>query len=61
MKSDIPITKEMKDAIVQVSLVVKEFSKLYDWDHPESAKNIFQSNEHIKKGLNWFVRSENRK
>lgn len=49
----------MADVIVQVCFDVVEFSRLYEQDHPKSAKHIFQSNEEVKKGLKWIVNAKN--
>jgi len=59
MKSEKLITKKMTDIIVQICFDVVEFSRLHEQDHPNSAKKIFQSNEDVKKGLKWFMNSEN--
>lgn len=45
----------MADTIVQVCFDVVEFSRLYEQDHPSSAKQLFQCNEEVRKGLKWFV------
>ena len=58
MKSKIPTSKQITDAIVQVCFDVVEFSRLYDQDHPKSGKSVFQCNEDIKKGLEWFINAE---
>lgn len=60
MKSEITITKNMADKIFQICYDIVEFSKLYNLDHPEGAKNIFQSNENVKKGLQWFIYSNSK-
>lgn len=59
MNSDLEITKKMADAIVQVCFDVVEFSRLYEQDHPKSAKQLFQCNEEVQKGLKWFVSAKN--
>lgn len=59
MNSEISITKKMADMIVQVCFDVIEFSRLYEQDHPKSAKHLFQCNEEVKKGLKWFVNARN--
>lgn len=59
MNSELSITQKMADTIVQVCFDVAEFSRLYDQVHPKSAKNIFQCNEDVKKGLKWFVNAQN--
>ncbi|MFD2033806.1 hypothetical protein ACFSKL_03335 [Belliella marina] len=59
MNSEISITKKMADVIVQVCFDVAEFSRLYEQDHPKSARHLFQCNEEVKKGLKWFVNAKN--
>jgi hypothetical protein len=59
MDSELSISKKMADTIVQVCFDVVEFSRLYEQDHPKSAKQLFQCNEEIKKGLKWFVKAKN--
>ncbi len=59
MNSDISISKKMADTIVQVCFDVVEFSRLYEQDHPNSAKQIFQCNQKVKKGLKCFVNAKN--
>lgn len=59
MKSELFITKKMADGIVQVCFDVVEFSRLYEQDHPKSAKQLFQCNEEVRKGLKWFVNAQN--
>ncbi len=59
MNGEFPITKKMADVIVQVSFDVVEFSRLYEQDHPRSAKNMFRCNEEVKKGLKWFLSAQN--
>ncbi|WP_347373984.1 hypothetical protein [Aequorivita sp. Q41] len=49
----------MADMIVQVCFDVVEFSRLYEQDHPKSAKQLFQCNEEVKKGLKWFINAQN--
>lgn len=61
MKGEMPVNKKTADMIVQVCFDVVEFSRLYDLDHPESAKKLFQCNEDVKKGLKWFIGSESQK
>jgi len=58
MNSEILITREMTDIIIQVCYDVVEFSRLYDQDHPNSAKQLFQCNEDVKKGLKWFLEAK---
>ncbi|MBW2961100.1 hypothetical protein [Mesonia aestuariivivens] len=60
MKSEISISKKMADTIVQVCFDVVEFSRLYEQDHPNSAKNLFYCNEAVKKGLKWFINAQNK-
>lgn len=55
MKRNMLINIKMTDVIVQVCFDIVEFSRLYD----ESAKNLFQHNDDITKGLKWFIHSEN--
>lgn len=59
MNSEISISKKMADTIVQVCFDVVEFSRLYEQDHPNSAKQLFQCNQDVKKGLKWFVNAKN--
>ena len=59
MNSELSISKKMADTIVQVCFDVVEFSRLYDQDHPNSAKQLFQCNQEVKKGLKWFVSAKN--
>jgi hypothetical protein len=59
MNSELSISKKMADSIVQVCFDVVEFSRLYEQDHPNSAKQLFQCNQDVKKGLKWFVNAKN--
>lgn len=59
MNNELSITKKMADTIAQVCFDVVEFSRLYEQDHPKSAKQLFQCNEEVKKGLKWFVSAKN--
>lgn len=59
MNNELSISKKMADTIVQVCFDVAEFSRLYEQDHPISAKQLFQCNEEVKKGLKWFVSAKN--
>lgn len=59
MNSELSISKKMADTIVQVCFDVVEFSRLYEQNHPKSAKQLFQCNEEVKRGLKWFTNSEN--
>lgn len=59
MNSELSISKKMADTIVQVCFDVVEFSRLYDQEHPNSAKQLFQCNQEVKKGLKWFVDAKN--
>lgn len=59
MNNEVPITKKMADVIVQVCFDVVEFSRLYEQDHPKGAKQLFQCNEEVKKGLKWFASAKN--
>jgi hypothetical protein len=59
MHSELSISKKMADTIVQVCFDVVEFSRLYEQDHPNSAKQLFQCNQDVKKGLKWFVSAKN--
>lgn len=61
MNKDFEITKQVADAIVKVCFDTVEFSRLYDQDIPNNAKRIFQCNDDVKKGLKWFISSENTK
>ena len=61
MNSELSITKKMADTIVQVCIDVVEFSKLYEQDHPKSARQLFQCNEDVQKGLKWFISAKNQK
>ncbi|WP_026811200.1 hypothetical protein [Arenibacter latericius] len=61
MNSEISISKKMADTIVQVCFDVVEFSRLYEQDHPNGAKQLFQCNEEVKKGLKWFINAQNQK
>ncbi|MBK8518345.1 MAG: hypothetical protein IPL55_19295 [Saprospiraceae bacterium] len=58
MKSELQITKPIADSIVKLCFDVLEFSKLYDQDTSNNPKKIFQCNDDIKEGLNWFIGSE---
>ena len=49
----------MAVTIVQVCFDVVEFSRLYEQDHPKSAKQLFQCNEDVQKGLKWFINTKN--
>ena len=59
MNSELSITKKMADVIVEVCFDVVEFSRLYEQDHPKGAKQLFQCNEEVKKGLKWFTSAKN--
>jgi len=59
MNSELSISKKMADTIVQVCFDVVEFSRLYEQDHPKSAKQLFRCNEDVKKGLKLFVNAKN--
>lgn len=59
MNSELSILKKMKDIIIQICFVVVEFSKLHEQDHPKSAKQLFQCNKELKKGLKWFKNVHN--
>jgi hypothetical protein len=59
MNNELLITKKMADAIIQVCFDVVEFSRLYEQDHPKSAKQLFQCNQEVKKGLKWFANARN--
>jgi len=61
MNKDFEITKQVADAIVKVCFDSVEFSMLYDQDNPNNVKRIFQCNDEVKKGLKWFIGSENTK
>ena len=59
MHSELSISKKMADTIVQVCFDVVEFSRLYEQDHPKGAKQLFQCNEDVQKGLKWFENAKN--
>lgn len=59
MNSELSISKKMADTIVQVCFDVVEFSRLYEQDHPKSAKQLFKCNEEVQKGLKWFESAKN--
>jgi hypothetical protein len=61
MKTDLSISKKMTDVIVQVCFDLGAFKKLFEQDHPKSAKQLFQCNEEIIKGLEWFVNTKDQK
>lgn len=54
MKEETPITKEMTNLIIKICFDVVAFSKLCDQSDPK----FFRSNEDIKKGLKWFIETE---
>ncbi len=60
MNSELSISKKMANTMVQVCFDVVEFSRLYEQDHPNSAKNLFYCNESVKKGLKWFINAQNK-
>lgn len=60
MNSKIQLTKTMADVIVQVCFNVTEFSRLYSQDHPQSAKNLFSSNEEIIHSFKKFIKSSSK-
>ncbi|MBS3993026.1 MAG: hypothetical protein KGZ87_04840 [Bacteroidetes bacterium] len=45
----------MTETLVHVCYDVVEFSRLYEQDHPNSAKHLFQCNEEVKNGFKWIV------
>lgn len=51
------ITKKMTDVIALLCFDIVEFSRLYD----VNAKKVFECNDDIKRGLKWFIHSENSK
>lgn len=55
MQRDMLITKKMTDVIALLCFDIVEFSRLYD----VHAKKVFECNDDIKKGLKWFIHSEN--
>lgn len=61
MKNELVMTPQMTDLIVKICFDVSEFYRFYEYDHPESAKNIFECNDDIKKKLKCFINSDNPK
>lgn len=59
MKEEVLITKQITDTIAKVCFDTVEFSRLFEQDNPNSAQQLFQCNADIKKGLKWFIGSEN--
>lgn len=59
MKSQQIISTEMAQVIVKISFRIIEFSKIIDQNDSETSRNIYECSENIKKGLNWFIESEN--
>lgn len=53
------ITKAITDITIKICFDTVEFTRLYEQENSESAKRLFECNEGIKKGLKWFIGSEN--
>lgn len=59
MNNELSISKKMANTLVKIYYDLVEFSRLYEQNHPKSAKQLFQCNEEVKKGLKWFVSAKN--
>lgn len=59
MNGELSISNKMADVIVQICFDVAEFSRLYEQNYSKSAKHLFQCNEEVRKGLKWFVNTQN--
>lgn len=59
MNKEVEITKELTNTIIKICFDTVEFSRLYDQDSPNNAKQVFLCNDNVKKGLKWFIYSKN--
>ena len=55
MNSDMLVTREIAEILVKLCFDITEFSRHYDTDSPDSARNFFACNEQVKIGFQWFI------